>query len=266
MQGELTFLEVEVSYKFPRRLPEPGQSHSFQDMNDGLLPVVEEMGRLNEHNLSDSLKTELDPFSDLSPDVAWRTMLGRQSGTVDAAGMRYGAAFSPGPPNNNQISKLLLNRSWQNLFGPDDTLASSEWLYKQFFCEDGGFFRIVVGGQLVNPQADPATMTGSVRYSYVQTAITLNDAVIPESVCGDQDYADSATNMETGFSGKALGFQIDICIYLSPGTHTVGLVARQDSPKLQFQWDVPTTPAERDAEALGFEAINCEIFILEMAR
>lgn len=292
-----------MAYKFPRRIPKAEQSQNIRDTNDGFFPVVEEMGSLNEHNIADNIQGELNPFTDMDNDIAWRTIFGRQAIPVDAADFRLGQAGSTGPEPVTRVQLVGTNRSWVDIFGPNESIPAAQWIKKQIISEDGGLFRIVAGGQIIDPREDPndpnlvsagsafpdhmRCLFGYQRYGYVKTAIKLNGTVVPESVCGDQDSFNSGTNMEGGFSGKAIGFQIDITIYLAPGTHTIGLVAQTEAPRYQKMFNEPLEPDDRNSllwELFGppvpplppilsgdppnprFEMINCEIFILEMAR
>lgn len=173
-------------------------------MNDVLFPVVEEMGRLNEHNFDQSIQSEL-VITDLREDVAFNTT--SSSHTKDVSDLGDSSDIDNGW-DNNLLFRIPQNNQWVSLW-PDK-------LRVEIISKDGGMFRLVAGGQL----GSQLTTVDDIS-SYLLFAFMVDGAIIPDSVIGDQDYLDSNQRMERGVSGQIGSFLLDYTIYLQPGNHII---------------------------------------------
>ena len=191
-----------MALKFPRRRVRPLEVQDIQDMNDTLLPVVEEMGRLNEHNFDTVLSSELS-VGDMDLDVAFKVAHGETY--VDVSDNDIIGNL----PNLTRISQSEL---WISVH---PTI-----LTKSFTSEDGGSYRLIAGGQY-SSEKPSSTTTAQTLFAF-----KIDGAVLPDSIIGDQDFYHADPHMEIGFSGQADGFLLDLIVYLAPGIHTVEVVAQ----------------------------------------
>lgn len=196
--------EAQVALKFPRRRVRNTETQNAQDMNDALLPVVEEMGRLNEHNFNQTIKGELTLNTDLTRDVAFKVV--NDFVLLDASPMAPNLE-----PNKSTITK---NQVWQEIH-PDE-------LTKDFTSVDGGMFRLIASGQFVTHPSSVSTVYPFP--SYTRYAFKIDGAIMPDSIIGDQDYSQSHQYMEIGYAGLYGSFLLDFTIYLHPGKHRVAVV------------------------------------------
>lgn len=202
MEGERRYhLEDIVALKFPKRRVRPLEAHDIQDMNDSLLPVVEEMGRLNEHNFDSAMSGELT-VSDMDRDVAFKTV---HSDIVLEVSTNNTALLT--------LSKIPQNQLW--------TPIHAATLTKTFTSADGGMFRLIAGGQYSVESG--VFFTGT---TYTLFAFRIDGAVLPDCVIGDQDFYNSDAHMEIGTTGTHDGFLLDFIVYLSPGIHKVEVVGQ----------------------------------------
>ncbi len=219
VEGPKSPQEAQVALKFPRRRIRNTETHNIQDMNDALLPVVEEMGRLNEHNFSDDMQAEL-AITDMTTDVAFNVHSSSyvvdvsDKGSVPAIDTAWAA---------NTLFRIPQSNRW--------TVAWPDKLTKTFTSTDGGMFRILAGAQWGSESipAGPPTgpgLSGTYVSSYLRYGLQIDGALIPDSVIGDQDYADSHAKMERGQCGQIGSFLLDFIIYLHPGVHTVEVVVQ----------------------------------------
>mgnify|MGYP001309109821 CR=1 FL=1 len=189
-----------MALKFPRRRVRNSEVQDVQDMNDTLLPVVEEMGRLNEHNFSSTMSNEIT-ITDMATDVAFK--------------VAHGSKYIDVSTNNTGLTTLTRvpqNELW--------TPIHPTQLTKTFTSEDGGMFRLIAGGQYsVDISAFAST-------SYTLFGFRIDGAVLPDCIIGDQDYFSSDIHMEIGTSGVHDSFLLDFIVHLTPGIHKVEVVAQ----------------------------------------
>ena len=241
-----------MALKFPRRRVRNSETHNIQDMNDAILPAVEEMGRLNEHNFSDDMQAQLT-LTNMSTDVAFNIIQEGYFVDVSDKGTEANvdAAWTAGT-----LFRLPQDGRWTPIW--------PEKLTKTFSSRDGGMFRLVSGAQwgserIVVGVATPMTHPGI--SSYIRLGFRVDGSIIPDSIIGDQDYASSHKIMEKGLCGQIGSFLADFTMYLHPGSHTVEVVAQnvflKDSARR-----TPTT----DAPAVDLYFGSAEILIWEMHR
>ena len=193
-----------MTWKLPKRLPRTGSVVDSRDFNDALMHVVEEDGRLNEHNWNDDLGStsavagQLTMNTHMETDAAFRYF--HYGEAVDASEL-YNSVPAP--------DFFYASRGWQAI--PELSIT---------FTTPGGFFYIWSSMQF--SIADMAL--GDNDLVYTRFAVRLNGAILPISVIGDQDSYSSGTTMETGLSGRSMGVDIDHSIKLSAGTHTLDIV------------------------------------------
>tara|TARA_Y100000401_G_scaffold117515_1_gene126772 strand:+ start:1510 stop:2199 length:690 start_codon:yes stop_codon:yes gene_type:complete len=205
MGVEQRYLEEEVmAIKVPKRRIRANETHNYQDMNDVMLPVVEEMGRLNEHNFSNSMQAQLT-LTDMSNDVAFNVDHG------------YVFVDVSSNPSGGAAGSQLIEQSqlWEKVH-PDE-------LSKRFSTADGGMFRFIASGQYTAV----TSVVGAVE-RYLQFGFKVDGTVLPDSIIGDLDVFESDSHMETGLSGLFGAFLLDFTLYLSPGIHTVDVVMKTD--------------------------------------
>jgi len=198
-------LEDIVALKFPKRRVRPSEAHDIQDMNDSLLPVVEEMGRLNEHNFSGVMGGELD-ITDMDLNVAFKTVHSEvfiDVSTNNAAGLLA-------------VTNIPQNELW--------TPIHADTLTKTFTSTDGGMFRLIAGGQYSIKSTPSGPDYDSSPYNLF--AFRIDGAVLPDCIIGDQDFYNSDPHMEIGATGAHDSFLLDFIVHLSPGIHTVEVVCQ----------------------------------------
>jgi hypothetical protein len=187
-----------MGWKFPRRLPRANQVVDYRDFNDAFLPFAEEDGRLNEHNWSLDMASQLDRVDDLTDDVSFRTHV--ISKELDASGTYNGAPTLP--------DFIDADTGWTII--PELTYT---------FSTGGGTLYVLASIQTGNAAIATTALV------YTRLAIRLNGTVLPISVVGDQDFYASGATMETGISSRLMGVDIDHSFPLPPGKHTVDIVA-----------------------------------------
>jgi len=252
-EEEQSFLGEQVmAIKLPRRRIRNEETHNVQDMNDTLLPVVEEMGRLNEHNFNSTMQTELT-LTDMSNDVAFNI----SCPSISWSGSHVVDVSDKGTEANIDVAlaagslfRIPQDNKWHALW-PDK-------LSRSFISRDGGMFRFLASGQWGSER-----MTQVPVSSYFRFAFRIDGAVIPDSVIGDQDYFQSNDRMETGLAGQLGAFLLDFTLHLNPGQHTVDVVVQnlflEAEPRREI--GAPTVQNKMDAYC-G----SAEILIWEMNR
>lgn len=202
-----------MAWKFPKRIPRTGQVVDHRDFADGLVPFIEEDGRLNEQNWSSDLYSQLDRKTDLDEDVAWRLVTG------DAFENPYrdvlSSTFTSG---SNSFAVQHATRTWQVV---DRTNLRME------FTSRGGSLYVIWGAQMI-PLA-PLTL-GTAAIPFLVPGIRVDGVVYPVSCAGSLDVMSRGENMEVGLSG-ANAFVVDVAIpELVPGRHVVEAVVKVESP------------------------------------
>lgn len=201
MEEEQKFLEEEaVSLKFPKRRIKNGQIHNYEDFDESVSFVVDEMGKLNEHNFNSAMQAELQ-LTDMERDVCFKGY--SNDIVIDVSTNNVGLTT---------LSVIQQNNIW--------TPIHADELTKQVESEDGGHFRLVAGGQYSVPETEPDST------SYTLFAYRIDGGVLPDSVVGDQDFFSSDDHMEIGTSGAHDSFLLDLTVYLSPGIHTIEVVGQ----------------------------------------
>jgi len=213
-------------------------------MNDVLFPVVEEMGRLNEHNFNQSMQAELS-ITDMQKDVAFNTA--NLSHTVDVSNLGEDTPIDNAWANGT-LFRVPQNNQWVAVW-PDR-------ITKEIVSKDGGMFRIVAGGQWGSESIAVPSIS-----SYLLFCLRIDGAIIPDSVIGDQDYGDSNSRMERGLSGQIGPFLIDFTIYLEPGTHLIEVAVNNQFLKGEER----KTPTDASPSIDAYVA-NAELLIWEMHR
>tara|TARA_Y100000310_G_scaffold308809_1_gene352291 strand:+ start:782 stop:1447 length:666 start_codon:yes stop_codon:yes gene_type:complete len=221
-------------------------------MNDALLPVVEEMGRLNEHNFSDDMQAEL-AITDMTKDVAFNVHSSSHVVDISDKGTE--------PNVDAAWTALTLFRF------PQDGRWTAIWpdkLTKTFTSKDGGMFRILAGAQWGSERiavgvATPMTHPGI--SSYVLYGFQIDGALIPDSVIGDQDCFNSHKIMERGLCGQIGSFLLDFTMYLHPGVHTIEVAAQN-----VFLKDSARRTPDTDSPGVDLYFGSAEILIWEMHR
>ena len=195
-----------VALKFPRRRVRNTETHNAQDMNESIYPVVEEMGRLNEHNFNQTMAAQLN-ISDLERDVAFNTI-------------QEGYFIDVSDKNLTAITTAWAGGHLHRI--PQDNRWGVVWpskLSKTFSSLEGGMFRIVAGGQWGSERIAVVAVS-----SYLIYSLRVDGGIIPDSAIGDQDFAQEHAKMEKGQGGQLGAFLIDFTMYLGPGSHTVEVV------------------------------------------
>lgn len=187
-----------MAIKVPKRRIKNEQTHNFEDFDESLDFVVDEMGKLNEHNFSNVMKTELQ-VTDMAMDVCFK-------------GYSNNVFIDVSANNTANTSVLKQNSLW--------TAVHPSVLTKQVTSSDGGHFRLLAGGQYSVKPANPDST------SYTLFAFRVDGAVLPDSILGDQDFFSSDDHMEVGSSGAHDSFLLDLTVYLSPGIHTIEVVGQ----------------------------------------
>ncbi len=225
--------EVEVSLKFPKRRIKNDQTHNYEDFDESLSFVVDEMGKLNEHNFSNQMKAQLQ-ITDMEIDVCFKgysNYIFIDVSTNDTS-----------QPN---LSVIKQNSLW--------TAIHPTQLTKEVESVDGGHYRLVAGGQY----SVPSTVRGST--SYTLFAFRIDGSVIPDSIIGDQDFFSSDDHMEIGTSGAHDGFLLDLTVYLTPGIHTIEVVGQTRNIEGTKREVVGTSDPD-DLYIFGAEAFYWELF------
>ena len=189
-----------MPWKYPKRIPQTDLVIDFNDLNDGFLHVVEEDGAFGEQNFSDRTQAQWDRIADLEDDVGLRVVY--QSEFIDC---------SEGVSLNADI--IQNTQSWEVIPSTGDVMT----LEKDF---RGGpvyiIARIQQGAQELSDD----------QIAYVRLGIRLDGGLEPVLVNGDQDFYEEGENMEIGISGFGMGATIDGTLFVTPGKHTIDIVAQ----------------------------------------
>ena len=183
-----------MGWKFPRRLPRTDQVVDYRDFNDGLMPFAEEDGKLNEHNWSDDLQTQLTRATDLDDDISFRV---GHVYTVEDASENY----------NGSPEFVEADVGWTLV--PDMTYE---------FSTRGGSVYVICSLQFGAGNLQTTALV------YTRFAIRLDGAILPISLVGDQDFYSSGATMEIGLSGRMQGVDIDHSFPVAAGKHTVEIM------------------------------------------
>ena len=205
-----------MGWKFPERIPRDGEVVDYRDLNAAIQPFVEEDGRLNEHNLSDSIfaapaKTTRGV---LAEDVSWRVL--HKSNIIEASDTDQGSPF--------EVESSLV---WTAIPVDGTNTAFS-------FTSRGGTLVIIASLQMSiqgTPGAwgDGTLIVNNPRAEQVAHGLfglRIDGALSTISVVGDQDTNNEGANMESGVSGYVQGVEVETSIPVGPGTHTVELLGK----------------------------------------
>lgn len=201
-----------MGWKFPRRIPRANQTVDAEDLNSGIVPFVEEQGRLGENNWSSDLKTQLARSTDLAEDVGQR---------VASVSVRTTVADGPSLDTSlmaSEVSKHPPASAWVAI----DNMSHT-------FTTKGGRLYVLASLQFGrnSPFAIPRFFGVPDRYNVTHTllGIQIDGAVLPLSVRGDQDYFGEGSFMELGLTGWAMGVDLCLSFPVAAGQHTVEVVA-----------------------------------------
>lgn len=211
-----------MPWKFPKRLPRQDNVVDYRDLNDGLMPVVEEDGRLNETNINEDLATQLNREADLQDDVSFR--IAHLQDFIDCSDLYDGKPGWPGVPD-----VLYADKGWQVIPAAAlyDAITDQPGTLSYTFRSYGGDIYIYATFQF---------SVGAISITdlmYTKFGVRVDGAVLPISVIGDQDLGASGPTMESGISGRTMGVCIDHSISLNPGVHTIEIVADPRAMKAQ---------------------------------
>ena len=223
-----------MALKFPKRRIKNDQTHNYEDFDESLDFVVEEMGKLNEHNFSGVMKAEIQ-LTDMAEDVCFKGY--SNSVFIDVS---TNNVFAAG------VSKVKQNSLW--------TVIHPAVLSKTANSSDGGHFRLVAGAQYTVQDTNPDST------SYTLFAFRVDGAVLPDSVIGDQDFFSSDEHMEIGMSGAHDSFLLDLTIYLSPGAHTIEVVGQTRNLVGNRREDPTISPNPEDLYIFTAECFYWELF------
>ena len=191
-----------MSWRFPDKRPTNTGVTGVEDANDAALPVVEEAsGRLNEMNWAENSFATTPAKARFSKDMAYRHF------------RKHAFITDPGTPQSDpDYYDIPFDSNWHV---PVD--SAGETLSHTFDS---------VGGNLyICARAFVQNLGGSAQLIPVLTAIKVNGALIPESICGNIDIAEYTalefTAMQYWFNAVS-----EITIPISPGRTTVELVTR----------------------------------------
>jgi len=216
-----------MAWKFPKRLPRTGQVVDAEDFNEGLQPFFEEALKLNEQNVSTDLQSQLT-LADVDEDISFRTL--HKSNFIDASEGNLPTTVTP--------FKVPCSEAWTPI-PMDGTDTAFD------FSSRGGALYIVASLQYAYSHWERWSydegvnlVVGSFEWHdiiHVQFGVRIDGAFEAISLVGDQDSLNAGVTMETGVSGLMQGVDIDICVPITPGRHTVEIVARCE-----------TVPGEQD--------------------
>lgn len=191
-------------WRFPNRLPRPGQVTDPKGFNDAVRPFRDLPGALGEHHFSDALASELTRKDDLADDVAYRVAFASREGdalTAAYEGLADGASSASAFVLRNQTG-------WTAVPGTQHS----------FTTEGGLFFFSFLGAYWTDSDTSDATL--------LRPAVRVNGTLYVESTIGDLDESGEALYMEKGLSGYRGGFICEVVVPLPAGTYTVeGVVA-----------------------------------------
>jgi len=211
-----------MAWTFPKYIPRAGQVVDADDFNDMFEPLYGATRRLNEHNLSSDIASNITR-TDVDEDVSFRTM--HKYNVIDAS---EGANPSASTPFEVACSSI-----WTAV--PMD--GTNEF---QTFSSRGGMLYVCASLQYcysyferyVLDTTGPTVLAGQEDTSdviYVQFGVRVDGAFEAVSLVGDQDELSSGLTMETGVGGMMQGVEVDIAVPITPGQHTLEIVARVQS-------------------------------------
>ena len=245
-----------MSWRQPRRVPKTGQVLDGQDLDDGLIPFVEEAdGSLGEHNWSDSLQTDLTRATDLADDICMRVENSHL--IADASDGPLAAGASGAPPGGGSAAINAQQIPATGLWFPIEGLSKT-------FTTAGGMLYALASMQLAVTY--PRVNAGSLTANYpnictMRVGMRVDGQVYNILTIGDQDHYEEGDLMEMGLGGWMIGTDIDGCVPLSPGSHVLDFVISahvfvdRDDTSLQV-----TDNTEVQGEVLTRELIAVEIW------
>lgn len=189
-------------WTFPKRIPRTNQVLDAKDFTQGYMPFVRGLGRLDAHNFSNALSTEL--VSNLATDVH------RRCAYVSIERDDDDRNTTPVP----QRFTLQQVGVWQAV----DDLSLS-------FASRGGTLQVFTSLQMMRPKDNDAASM-NLSNLYLQVGIAIDGTLIPESVVGDLDNLQAGPGMETGIVASAFGACTHINLPVATGYHTVQTYVR----------------------------------------
>ena len=191
-----------MSWRFPDKRPTNTGVMDVEDANDAALPVVEEAsGRLSEMNWAENSFITAPAKARFSKDMAYRHF------------RKHAFITDPAQPHNDvNYYDIPFDSLWHV---PEDSAGVTL----------SHTFDSVGGNLYICAKAFVQVIAASSQAIPVLTAIKVNGALIPESVCGNLDISEytllESTAMQHWFNAVN-----EITIPISPGRTTVELVAR----------------------------------------
>lgn len=209
-----------MGWRYPERKMQDGGVVDHEDFNDMLRPVVEELsGRLDEHNFSAVLATELSE-EDLAEDLPYAYRYARRSwanGIWDLLDALDTDALQ------TNIDYIRHNQSWQRV-GDARTLT----LTRPAKVRIVGSVQFWWGPCLLTKGPRHPTHLSATWKNFADTrwAIRVEGAVYAEAVAGSQDWAEEGRLMEKGYRGAFNAPYLETILELAPGVYTFDMVCQ----------------------------------------
>lgn len=191
-------------WEFPKRTPKANNVLDPLDFVEGYVPYVNTLGRLGAHNFAGTISGELNTNTDLADDVH------RRVGYV---------TVERDDDDRSVATQDVINRMTVQVM--DVWLPVTQ--LTMVFSSRGGTLDIHTDVQFMRTP-DNGNHTRSI--SYIQLGIMVDGTLIPESVIGDLDYAQSGQGMEVGMSGLAFGGCCSVRVPVTAGFHEVTTAVR----------------------------------------
>lgn len=213
-----------MAWTFPKYIPRAGQVVDADDFNDMFEPLYGATRRLNEHNLSSDIASNITR-TDVDEDASFRTM--HKYNFIDAS---EGANPSASTPFEVACSSIWTAvpmdgtnefQTFSSRGGMLYVCASLQYCYS--------YFERTVLDTSVSPAAVVSGQDDTSDVIYVQFGVRVDGAFEAVSLVGDQDELSSGLTMETGVGGMMQGVEVDIAVPITPGQHTLEIVARVQS-------------------------------------
>lgn len=193
-----------MSWRHPKRLPVAGDVVDFEDLNESVRHVHDELGNLNEHNLSAELQTELTSADYEDSTLTRYAKIQRTSTNFGQLGASNGSDFF-----------LYSVGTWSVIDG-----LTTDGLTYGGIRTSGGLVRITVSYQVMLGQG------GRMIPSWYIPGIEVDGRVIVESQRGDLDSNYSGASSELGYGGVGVPIKQTVVLRLAPGHHTVRAVGK----------------------------------------
>lgn len=202
-----------MTWRHPRKIPRAGETVDFDDTNDAVRHVHDELGALNEHNFGSDLKTELTA-ADLADDAITRTYRVRLASPTH---------FGDWGTRKDSDAKVQSDGEWKPIGSMEAEVVSL-----------GGSMSVRVSMQVITGQSWQDVNENSTSYYrnfnpiWVVPGIEVNGRVVVESQQGDLDHIYSGGAMERGYGGLGFSIYQEISLTLPAGRHTIRPVLRME--------------------------------------